>query len=1057
MASPLREYLERIAENLRSGNATEESHRPALAELIERLGVNLHALNEPKRIACGAPDIAVQRNTDGYPRTLGYIETKEIDTPLAQAEKSDQLRRYLSALPNLILTDYLEFWWYTNGTRRMTARLATRDHTGKLKPEPEGEHQLLQLLNGFLNHTPEPIADPLELAKRLAHYAHLIRNVLIETFQKNQQSELLQDLRKTFADTLLPDLDKPERTAEFADMLAQTLAYGLFAARCSHSDATEFRRIGSAQDIPKTSPFLRQLFETLTGTGLSGEPFMAFVDDLANLLACADMHAILHDFGKRTGREDPVIHFYETFLHAYDPKLRELRGVYYTPEAVVSYLVRSVHALLKRDFGFPDGLATLPTHPETTPPLYLLDPACGTGTFLASTLDLIRNELERTGRGGYWNPQLIDHLLKRIFGFELLMAPYVIAHLKLGLQLATAGTLPNRRLGVYLTNTLDEPSEQIVMQIGPWRIISEEAHSANQIKQKTPILVIMGNPPYSANSANKIEWITQLVRERYYPKDTLKEQNPKLLLDDYVKFIRWAQWRIEKTGQGILAFITNHGYLENPTFRGMRKALMEAFDALYLLDLHGNALKQERAPDGSADENVFDIRVGVALLIAVKLPRPPEASDQPKPLAVVYHADLYGNRADKYQFLSDHDVLDTEWRLLEPQPPFYLFAPQDTRLLAEYEQGWKITEIFSLYSTGIKTHRDQFVFDFERAPLEARIREFRDLTLPDDTIRKRYDLRDTRDWKMSEHRKALASDPNWQSYFQKCLYRPFDVREIYYTPHVVELDRREVMKHLLHGANLALITCRQQSQRDREWSLVGASKSLVECCAISNKGGEINYVFPLYLYTSNKEHAMGVAPQPNLNPAFLRALADALRADGSTPSPPLPTPEQVFYYLYAVLHSPTYRARYAEFLKRDFPRIPLPRSLQVFQQLSALGEEFVQLHLLESPRLLQSPVGYPIRGSDRVEKGYPKYVAPVSGVHSGRVFINPSQYFESVAPEVWSMKVGGYQVASKWLKDRVGRTLTLDEIETYRKILYALHETQRLMAQVDTVLNLSDA
>lgn len=1055
-------YLHRIRTNLQAGNATEATHRPALTELIESLQQGLRAVNEPKQIACGAPDIAVQRATGSFPLTIGYIETKDTGKSLPETEGTEQLVRYREALPNLILTDYLEFWWYVEGERKMTARLAVLDSRMQLQPEPGGEEQVVQLLTGFLNHTPEPIADPLALAKRMARYAHLIRDILIQTFQNEQQSDLLQDLRKAFADTLLPDLDKPDRLAEFADMFAQTLAYGLFAARCHHPGAGEFRRTGAANDIPKTNPFLRKLFEIISGTELNEEPFAGFVDELAQLLSAADMYAILKDFGRRTRQEDPVVHFYENFLQAYDPQLRELRGVYYTPEPVVSYLVRSVHSLLKSRFGIAEGLATTPVSTGLGQQVYLLDPACGTGTFLYHVVGLIRDELQSTGRGGLWNTEMIDHLLQRIFGFELLMAPYAIAHLKLGLQLSafdsasgSSGSvpipLPERRLGIYLTNTLDEPSDQIVMQIGPWRIISEEAMAANEIKQKTPILVVIGNPPYSGHSANKMEWLSKLLRATYYPQDEMREQNPKLLLDDYVKFIRWAQSRIELTGQGILAFITNHGYLENPTFRGMRKTLMEAFDTLYLIDLHGNSLKRERAPDGSKDENVFDIRVGVALLLAVKRPRASSPETNAMPHAEVYHFDLYGERESKYEFLNRHSVEDIPWQVLHPQPPFYLFVPQDITLLSEYEQGWKITDIMPIHSTGIKTHRDEFVFDFKRADLEQRIRQFRDLSLSDEEIRKRYGLRDTRDWKMSEHRQALAIDPNWQSNFHQCLYRPFDVREIYYTSHVVELDRREVMRHLLGRKNVALITCRQQSQQGVEWSLVAITRHITECCAISNKTREINYVFPLHLHPTSEERSMGVSTQPNLNPEFMRALRQALRQGGDSARAPDPTPEQVLYYLYAVMHSPAYRTRYADYLKRDFPRIPLPRSAESFEKLVGLGAELVSLHLLESPSLANPPVRYPIAGSNRVEKGFPRYVEPVDGRHAGRVLMNQAQYFEPVPASVWEMRIGGYQVALKWLKDRAGRVLSIEEIETYRKVLFVLQETLRLMAWVDTV------
>jgi predicted helicase len=957
---------------------------------------------------------------------------------------TDQLQRYRDNLPNLILTNYLEFRWYVDGARQQDARLAEWDaHAKRLRRTPNGANELHALLQNFLAHTPTPIADADALARQMARYAHLIRDAIIAAFQQNLASDLLCDLRTTFAETLLPDLDQPEKLADFADMLAQTLVYGLFAARCYHTAETPFTRAAAAHEIPLTNPFLRGLFDTLTGAELDHEPFMPFVDDLVELLAQANMMHILNTFGARAQREDPVVHFYETFLKEYDPKQRERRGVYYTPDPIVGYLTRAVHALLQRRFRLPDGLASL----AGDSPLYLLDPACGTGSFLAHIVAFIQQELQRAHKGGLWNAETIQQLTRRLFGFELLMAPYTIAHLKLGLMLYPPSApmpKPPPRLGVYLTNTMELPDEQIPMQIGPWRIFSQEAADAVTVKRETPLLVIIGNPPYSANSANKIEWIEALIRKDYYPRDHIKEQNPKLLLDDYVKFIRWAQWRLERTGGGILAFVTNHGYLENPTFRRMRRALMEAFDELYLLNLHGNAREGETAPDGSPDENVFDIQQGVALLIAVR--NFPNAHRADKmgvhndtiadggdttgagTSARVWYYDLWGTREEKYAFLNTHTLESTPWQALQPQPPFYLFAPQDDALRHEYEQGWRLTDIFRLHSTGIKTHRDHFALDFERQTLQERIEAFRDLTIPDDEIRQRHALEDTRDWKLRESRQKLAQDSNWQAHFHPCLYRPFDVRWIYYSPTVIELPRDEVMRHMVGGKNLALISVRQHTQAG-EWALVGVSDKLTECCAISNKTGEINYVFPLYLLTQDGR-------EPNLHEKFLQALRAVMDRE--------PTPKEVLAYIYAVLHAPSYRQRYAPFLRYDYPRVPLPASAEQFVRLASLGQHLIELHLLRCLSLRESPVGFPVSGSNRVEKGYPRY-------RDGAVWINDSQRFTGVSQAVWAMRVGGYQVCEKWLKDRRGRALSNREIETYRRLVYALAQTLELVEVMERV------
>jgi len=625
VATPIDAYRRQIERELQAGNATEHTHRPALKTLIESLAPGVTATNEPKRVECGAPDFIVSRKAAHGPVTLGYIEAKDVGKDLGEIERSDQMKRYLPALPNLILTDYLEFRWYVDGQRRGDpARLVRVIKGGKLAPEKGGPEAVADLLTAFLAQEVQPINDPKALALRMAQLTHFIRDMIVTAFDRQSASATLRDLHNAFEKALIPDLPIPQ----FADMFAQTLAYGLFAARCNHrGPGGSFRRLGAASEIPKTNPFLRQLFETITGTALDEEPYAAFVDDLAQLLADTDIEAVLADFGKRTARQDPVVHFYETFLAAYDPKLRESRGVYYTPEPVVSYLVRSVDYLLKTRFGCANGLADTATveyerdedssgglQPgkgakkvkATSPRVLILDPACGTGTFLYTVIDHIRDEFIRQGNAGMWSGYVRNHLLPRLFGFELLMAPYAVAHFKLGMQLAGHDLTPaqrekwaydfsgDERLGVFLTNTLEEVERKAETLFGPLRVIAQEANAASDIKRNMPILAVIGNPPYSGHSANR-SWemkegkkvptfIGNLIQD-YYSVDgqPLGEKNPKWLQDDYVKFIRWGQWRIERTGAGILAFITNHGYLDNPTFRGMRRSLMNLFTDIYVL------------------------------------------------------------------------------------------------------------------------------------------------------------------------------------------------------------------------------------------------------------------------------------------------------------------------------------------------------------------------------------------------------------------------------------------------------------------------------------------
>ena len=843
-----KDYLAQIEQACKAGNATEHTHRPALKSLLEAFQPGITATNEPKRIQCGAPDYIITRKDI----PLSFVEAKDIGVSLDDTEKSEQLKRYRDSLANLILTDYLEFRWYVGGELRLAARLAKPQPNGKLRAEEEGAQQLAELLHSFFAENIPVISSPKELATRMAALARLIRSIIGKTFAEEGEHGALHEQMEGFRKVLLHDL-----TAEqFGDMYAQTICYGLFAARCNQPNSprplageglgerARFTRTHAAYDLPKTNPFLRKLFAHIAGPELD-ERIVWAVDNLAELLNRADISAILQDFGRATRQEDPVVHFYETFLGAYDQKMREARGVYYTPEPVVSYIVRSVDAILKKDFKLSAGLAdaskvkiknpspaggrgagvragskaeTIETHK-----VQILDPATGTGTFLYSVIGQIYQTF--AGNKGMWPGYVQENLLPRVYGFELLMAPYAVAHMKLGLLLRETGYdfSSDERLRVFLTNTLEEAHEMTGLPLfTQW--LADEATSANQVKKETPVMVVLGNPPYSGHSANTGEWIAGLLRGsdsttgqktgNYFEVDgaPLGERNPKWLNDDYVKFIRFAQWRIEQTGYGVLAFVTNHGYLDNPTFRGMRQSLMQSFDDIYLLDLHGNSKKKEKAPDGGKDENVFDIQQGVAIGLFVKhkttvRPEPltpvrPElvegtngiqgrpveghsahgSTSSPRTECTVRHADLYGTRESKYAGLAENDVSTTHWQALKPQAPFYLFTPQDETLRSEYEQGWKITDIIPVNGWGIATRKDYLLVDFERDVLVKRFKDIR--TLDASAAIQKYEIKESPHWSFSEAVKQMSNDT--QAHVRPILFRPFDVRQVYYEKCMIE-------------------------------------------------------------------------------------------------------------------------------------------------------------------------------------------------------------------------------------------------------------------------------
>jgi hypothetical protein len=1021
----LRQYLRVIEKELVAGNSTEHTHRPALKGLLESLAPGITATNEPSRIECGAPDFVINKKV----LTVGYIEAKDVGKSLDDIERGkgpdgERFKRYLDSLSNLVLTDYLEFRWYVDGDRRLVASLGTVTREGKIKRDKAGIQAVDELLSSFLAHKATAVGTPRDLALRMARLAHLIRNLIVAAFEREVEGGSLHTQLTAFRDNLIPDLS----VGQFADMYAQTLAYGLFAARCT-TTSKDFTRQNAAYLLPKTNPFLRKLFNHIAGPDLD-DRIAWLVDDLTQILAQADMESILKDFGKRTAKEDPVVHFYETFLTAYDPKVREMRGVYYTPEPVVSYIVRSIDYLLKTRFSRPQGLMDGNT--------LILDPAVGTATFLYMVINEIYNEITKQGQQGVWNDYVANKLLPRIFGFELLMAPYAVAHLKLGLLLQETSYQfgSDQRLGIYLTNTLEEAIKHSETLFARW--ITEEANAASEIKKDKPIMVVLGNPPYSVSSVNKGEFIEKLM-ERY--KTAVRtERNIEPLSDDYIKFIRFAQDRIELTGYGIVGMITNHAYLSGLIHRGMREELLKTFDEIYVLNLHGNAMMGETMPDGSPDKNVFDIRQGVAISLFVR--RPVQAETK------VYYADLWGTREEKYRALLEADITSMNYLEIKPPGPQYFFIPRELESEQEYNQYKCLTDIFSVYSSGIKTHRDHFVIDFEKANLLDRMEVFRDLEVSDSDIADKFALTDTQQWHMPKARKSLSADRNWQKYIEKYLYRPFDLRHIYYASVLIERPRTDIAHHMLTSRNMALIAMRQVAFNE-PYSHFFISPDIVDNRAFySNRG--ILCLFPLYLYPTEGEMQLDEGHRrPNLKPEFIKAISDKLGLrfveDGKGDLKETFGPEDILNYAYATFHSPTYRTRYAEFLKIDFPKLPLTSDKELFRELAEKGAELVSLHLMKSPALNNFITKYPILGSNEVEKvSYDE--------NTQRVYINKTQYFEGVPSEVWNFYIGSYQVCQKWLKDRKARTLSYDELTHYQKMIVDLQETIRIMGEIDGLI-----
>ncbi|MDB5281514.1 MAG: Adenine specific methyltransferase, partial [Bacteroidota bacterium] len=910
-------YLKKIAQTTSQGDAREESYYAHLsgfllefAQGIDKTKTQITTL--PKKTEAGNPDFRVW---DGKQHIIGYIEAKKPGEKLDVIENSEQLKRYRSTFPNLILTDFYEFRLYRNGALVDKVLIGRPFIAKKLQMTPPGENEekLTQLLQKFFAfslpkvYTAENLA--IELAKRTRFLRDEVISVEMEQHEKGKGE--LYGFYNAFKKYLIANLQEKD----FADLFSQTIAYGLFAARTRSTNG--FNRKLAYDLIPKTIGILRNVFKFISQGDLP-TAMEVMVDDIAEVLNAADVKNILHQYYSAGKGEDPIVHFYETFLNIYDPATREKRGVYYTPEPVVRYIVRSIHDLLKTHFDMPDGLASK----DVT----VLDPAGGTLTFPAEAIKIAVKEFtDKYGEGGL-NKFISGQILKNFYAFELMMAPYAIGHIKISFLLEELGyeMQKDERFKLYLTNTLDM-EDLAQTQIPGLESLSEESHEAGKVKQKDPILVIMGNPPYSANSANYSDWTEKLLKENldgaqsYYELDGehLKEKNSKLLQDDYVKFLRFAQWKVQKAGRGIVGMITNNGYLNNPTFRGMRQSLMKTFNEVYIINLHGNSNKKETAPDGSKDENVFDIRQGNSIVLFVKTKNTKGSK--------VYHRDIYGLREEKYKWLDKHQLKIKDYEKLRPESPWYFFVERNTKEIEHYTKWLNMLDIFPVNSTGVKTHRDDFVIAFSASELENRMRQFKNSKFPDDFIIEAYKLTVNSTFKIDEVRKEIAKDTELYEKIQPIQYRPFDSRFIVYSDHLIDRPRREIMQHMQKD-NIGIVLSRGV-EIDTNYNHAFVSDSLVDHHAASLK--ETNYLFPLYLYKpeedKKKKGIQGImlfepeveygskGRKPNMAPKVFEQLEKAYKKK--------PTPEQILYYCYGILYSNIYREKYAEFLKIDFPRI----------------------------------------------------------------------------------------------------------------------------------------
>ncbi len=919
----------------------------------------------------------------------------------------------------------------------------------------------------------EVITTAKRLAERLADLARETRKKANSALAIESSTGPLRTLMDAFKKALIHDLDEDG----FADMYAQTIAYGLLSARISRPEGLTADNI--ADMVPITNPFLKEMLESFlrlggrrrAGQGWTGIDFDELgINEIVQLLREANMEAVLLDFGDRNPQEDPVIHFYEHFLKEYDARKRMQRGVFYTPRPVVSYIVRSVHELLQTEFGLTDGLADTATWGEMLekhtglklPPLsdspgekqtispdepfvQILDPATGTATFMVEVIDVIHQTLKAKWKGqrlseaqqsAAWNDYVPRHLLPRLHAFELMMAPYAIAHMKIGLKLAETGYRfgSDERARVYLTNAL-EPWVRQLSLIG-FEALAHEAAAVNEVKKHKHFTVVIGNPPYSVTSANFNPFINGLMDD--YKKHVRGEQGLVALADDYLKFVRLSQQLVAASNCGVWGMITNHGYLKGVIHRGVRKELLNHFKELFVLDLHGDSNIGERVPVGKANDNVFDIQQGVAVSIGVRSP-------VKAPANAVHYCDIWGNRSEKYADLITDSVSRSKWTCLRPVEPQLFLIPFDDANLAEYIEFPSLIELMAVNSCGVKTHRDGVVIDYDKNTLVARMSDIASEHCLE-LLRDRYGIVDTPNWKLEDAQNKITEDEVPQ-FIQRLTYRPFDYRWIYYNPKIIEKgdSKYPTLRHMLHS-NVALLSARIQATGI--FDAVFVSKFLVEMKTAESSRSCT--VFPLFLKDdsdSGQGQLSSNGPRPNLNPKILLSWSQKL---GILPTQDfgLPvglTPEDILHYAYAIFHSPGYRSRYAEFLKIDFPRLPLTGHLDLLRALTQLGGELVALHLLESPTLDQ-----PI--TELIGHRNPEVEKPAWSQDTVWVDKRQTTGFKGVPEAVWNFHIGGYRVCHKWLNYRKGRTLSNKDIAHYHKIVVALNETIRLMQEIDEVI-----
>jgi predicted helicase len=1033
-------YFKNIETTYKTGVAVEATYRPAFVSLINGIDKNLQALNEQKQIKCGSPDIIVLKNK----LSVGYIELKDIGVNLDKVEVSEQLKKYFKQLDNLILSDYLDFRLYVKGELKQSVRIGEVKNN-KIVFDKVKIDDLAELLNYFLNKQVEQINNSQALAFKLARLAKGIREAVLTEINNGTATNLITDIRNNISTI---SNDKTPET--FADVYSQTITYSLFMARCNHTGNEEFNRFNAVSDIPETVTLIKDLFSHALCDLIRKESFYYLIEDIITILANTNIDKIKEEYYKEGNKANLIINFYEPFLKEFDSETKQDRGVFYTPTQVVNFMVRATDNIVKTKFNIKNGLAdtTIIEHSVITecttenkttdekknkksknlkvitktrkaPQVIILDPAGGTGGYLNGVIEHIKQDTGIDEKSGMWGEYVNNHLIPKLQMFEVMIAPYTMAHLNL--QMAVMGENKNmiieKPFNICLTNTLE--NKETEKQDGClFTCIKDEIIKANDIKKGLPVSVIIGNPPYNARSQNTYD----VNAYKFINGESINEKALMSLQDDYVKFIRWSQKRVENEKNAVVAFITNHGFIDNITFRGMRKSLMETFDEIYILDLHGNSTKKEMCPDGSKDENVFNIKQGVSINIFIK-----KANKQKE--TTIKHAECYGTQTQKLKFLNDNEFNTISWSDIKPEAPNYMFKPMDNNA-NEYNNYFSIiNEVFINKFSGIMTGNDDTTINIKKNNLIKTINDI--TTLSDEECNKIYGRQKSasgQSWSLENAKKDIIKTQKQEKNITGITYRAFDNRFTYFTGNSAGFHQRPSgngMKNLHNKENLAIVTARRT--RENKFTHTFITKTVIDYNFFLSSTS----AFPLYTYNGDKRES-------NINPEFIKKVESILKIKLGVDF----TEEMIINYIYAIINSPMYKTRYINYLKYDYPKIPIVKDVKKFMALCKIGKELTETHLMEND-ILSIDVKYPVKGDNKVTKVK----------HSDdKLYINETQYFNNISTDVYSAVFGGYQVVKKWFDARKGLILDYDDLKHINTMVNAISRTFEIQTEIDNII-----